>query len=326
MDSSAYTPGRLWRVLREDCKVFFRAEAIQESEKILLCLFFTKVSMKKEIIERLSQSFEKAVHIEDGVEYWLARDLQLLFQYVEWENFVNVIEKAKVACENSKQLKTSHFRDVTKMVELGNGTRRDILDWKLSRYACYLIAQNGNPRKESIAFAQSYFALQTRKQELLEQHIANVERLQARHKLRQTEIELSSTLYEHGIDQPGFGRVRSNGDQALFGGRTTRQMKEKLGVPEARPLADFLPTITIKAKDFAAEITHFNVKKEGLHGEPQIIEEHIKNNQGVRGVLVQRNIYPEELPAEEDTQKLERQIEREGKKLANSSEGLLTEE
>ncbi len=282
--------------------------------------------MKKEVIAKLSQSFEKAVHIEDGVEYWLARDLQLLFEYAEWENFVNVIEKAKVACENSKQLKNSHFREVTKMVELGSGTSREIPDWKLSRYACYLIAQNGNPRKEPIAFAQSYFALQTRKQELLEQHIANMERLQARHKLKQTEIELSSTLYEHGVDEPGFGRVRSKGDQALFGGRTTSQMKEKLGVPEARPLADFLPTITIKAKDFAAEITHFNVKKEGLQGESQISEEHIKNNQGVRGVLVQRNIYPEELPAEKDIKKLEKQVERESKKLAKSAEVLFSDE
>lgn len=282
--------------------------------------------MKREVIVRLSQNFEQAVHVEDGVEYWLARDLQLLFEYVEWENFVNVIEKAKIACEKSKRLKNSHFREVTKMVELGNGTRREIPDWKLSRYACYLIAQNGNSRKEPIAFAQSYFALQTRKQELLEQHIANMERLQARHKLKQTEIELSSTLYEHGVDELGFGRIRSKGDKALFGGRTTAQMKEKLGVPEARPLADFLPTITIKAKDFAAEITHFNVKKEGLEGEPQITEEHVKNNQGVRGVLVQRNIYPEELPAEEDIKKLERQIEMEGKKLATSTEIFLSQE
>jgi DNA-damage-inducible protein D len=285
-----------------------------------------EIEMKKEIIAKLSQSFENAVHVEEGFEYWLARDLQMLFEYVEWENFVNVVEKAKIACENSKVLKDSHFREVTKMVELGNGTRREIPDWKLSRYACYLIAQNGNPRKESIAFAQSYFALQTRRQELLEQHIANMERLQARHKLKQTEIELSSTLYEHGVDEPGFGRVRSKGDQALFGGRTTGQMKEKLGVPDARPLADFLPTITIKAKDFAAEITHFNVKKEGLQGEPQITEEHIKNNQGVRGVLVQRNIYPEELPAEEDIKKLERQIEKEGKKLATSPQVFLSDE
>ncbi len=275
--------------------------------------------MKKDMIMKLSQNFEGAVHIEDGIEYWMARDLQILFEYTEWENFTNVIEKAKVACENSKHLKINHFRETTKMVELGGGARREILDYKLSRYACYLVAQNGNPRKESVAFAQSYFALQTRKQELLEKHIASVERLQAREKLKQTEKELSSTLYEHGVDDQGFGRIRSKGDQALFGGKTTGQMKEKLGIPDARPLADFLPTITIKAKDFAGEITHFNVKKESLQGETQITEEHVKNNRGVREVLIQRNIYPEELPAEEDIKKLERQIEKDGEKLVRHS-------
>lgn len=270
--------------------------------------------MKKEVITKLTHSFEEAVHTEEGVEYWMARDLQALFEYTGWEHFANVIEKAKVACLNSKHLKDNHFRDVTKMINLGKGAQREVPDCKLSRYACYLVAQNGDPRKESIAFAQSYFALQTRKQELLEKHIATVERLQARQKLTQTEKELSSTLYQHGVDDQGFGRIRSKGDQALFG-RTTGEMKEKLGIPEAKPLADFLPTITIKAKDFAGEITHFNVKKENLQGENRITEEHVKNNQGVRRVLMQSNIYPEELPAEEDIKKLEKQIKKEEEKL-----------
>ncbi len=278
--------------------------------------------MKKDIISKLTKSFEEAVHIEEGIEYWLARDLQVLFGYVEWENFANVLEKAKVACLTSKHLKDNHFREVTKMVLLGSGTQREVLDCKLSRYACYLVAQNGDPRKEPIAFAQSYFALQTRKQELLEKHIANVERMQARQKLTQTETELSSTLYEHGVDTQGFGRIRSKGDRALFGGRTTSAMKEKLGVPDTRPLADFLPTITIKAKDFAGEITHFNVKKENLQGENLIAEEHVKNNQSVRKVLLQSSIYPEELPAEEDIKKLERQIKREGQKLIEHPDAL----
>lgn len=282
--------------------------------------------MKKDVIAKLAKNFEDFAHVEDGIEYWLARDLQKLLEYKDWDNFLNVLEKAKQACQNSRLVVNDHFRDVTEMINVGKGAQRSVSNVKLTRYACYLIAQNGDPRKEPIAFAQSYFALQTRKQELLEQHIANIERLQARHKLKQTEAELSSTLYEHGIGEQGFGRIRSKGDQALFGGKTTGQMKEKLGVPETRPLADFLPTITIKAKDFAAEITHFNVKKEGLQGEPQITEEHVKNNQGVRGVLVQRNIYPEELPPEEDIKKLERQIEREGKKLATSPQGLFSEE
>jgi len=213
--------------------------------------------MKKEIIVRLSESFEDATHVVQDVEYWMARDLQGLFEYSHWENFLNVIEKAKIACTNSKLLINNHFREVRKMVNLGSGTKREIPDIMLSRYACYLIAQNGDSRKEPIAFAQSYFALQTRKQELLEKHIAMLERLEARHKLTQTEKELSSVLYQHGVDDQGFARIRSKGDQALFGGNTTIEMKRKLGVPENRALADFLPTITIKAKDFAGEITHF---------------------------------------------------------------------
>lgn len=280
--------------------------------------------MKKDLIAKLTSSFEKVAHIEDGVEYWMARDLQELFEYTSWDNFINVIERAKLACQNSKHLKDNHFHDVMKMVLLGSGSQREIPDCKLSRYACYLIAQNGDPRKEPIAFAQSYFALQTRKQELLEKHIASVERLQARQKLTQTEKELSSILYEHGVDDQGFGRIRSKGDQALFGGRTTGEMKEKLGVPEARPLADFLPTITIKAKDFAGEITQFNVKKENLQGEHRIAEEHEKNNQGVRQVLIKSNIYPEELPAEEDIKKLERRIKKEEEKLVDHPSPLIS--
>jgi len=265
-------------------------------------------SLKKEVITKLTQSFEEAMRMEDGVEYWMARDLQVLFEYASWDNFVNVIEKAKIACQNSKRSRDDHFRDVTKLINMAKGAQREIPDCKLSRYACYLIAQNGDPRKESIAFAQSYFALQTRKQELLEKHIANVERLQMRHKLTQTEKTLSSTLYQHGVDDQGFGRIRSKGNQALFGGQTTNEMKKKLGVPEKRALADFLPTITVKAKDFAGEITNFNVQKENLRGENQITEEHVKNNEGVRQVLIKSNIYPEELPPEEDVKKLERQI------------------
>jgi DNA-damage-inducible protein D len=271
--------------------------------------------MKKEIISRLSKSFEETVHIEQDVEYWMARDLQLLFEYSSWENFFNVIEKAKAACYNSNSLIINHFRDVMKMVNLGSGTQREIPDIMLSRYACYLIAQNGDSRKEPIAFAQSYFALQTRKQELLEKHIAMLERLEARYKLTQTEKELSSVLYQHGVDDQGFARIRSKGDQALFGGNTTIEMKRKLGVSENRALADFLPTITIKAKDFAGEITHFNVKKDNLYGEIRIAEEHVKNNQGVRRVLIESNIHPERLPIEEDIKKLEKQIKKEGDTL-----------
>lgn len=280
--------------------------------------------MKKEIITRLTKSFEESAHVEQGVEFWMARDIQELLEYDKWSNFLSVIEKAKIACQNSSQVILNHFADVGKMVLIGSGSTREISDIMLSRYACYLIAQNGDPRKETVAFAQSYFALQTRKQELLEQRIEMVERLEARQKLSQTEKELSTTLYEHGVDDQGFARIRSKGDQALFGGFTTIQMKRKLGIPESRPLADFLPTITIKAKDFASEITHFNVKKEGLLGEEQITVEHVKNNQDVRGLLGKNNILPENLPPEEDIKKLERRINIENKKSFLSSETLPT--
>lgn len=270
-----------------------------------------EIVMKNEVIIKLTKSFEESAHTEDGVEYWMARDIQELLEYDEWRNFLHVIDKAKMSCQKSGHFPGDHFVEVNKMVSLGSGGTREVPDIVLSRYACYLIAQNGDSRKEPVAFAQSYFALQTRKQELLEKHIQMVERVEARRKLTRTEKELSSTLYEHGVDDQGFARIRSKGDQALFGGRSTIDMKRKLGVPEARPLADFLPTITIKAKDFAGEITHFNVKKENLRGEKQIASEHVKNNEDVRQVLVKSRIYPEELPAEEDIKKLERKLKGE---------------
>jgi DNA-damage-inducible protein D len=271
--------------------------------------------MKQELITKLNIGFEEAACQEDGLEYWMARDLQALLDYIEWRNFLQVIEKAKTSCENAGQQISDHFVDVNKMVKIGLGTEREIEDIMLTRYACYLIAQNGDPRKEQIAFAQSYFAIQTRKQELLEERIALVERLQAREKLIETETELSKIIYERGVDQQGFGRIRSKGDQALFGGNTTLQMKKRLGVPENRPLADFLPTITIKAKDFATEITNFNVQKNDLHGENLIANEHVKNNKDVRNLLAKSDIKPEDLPPEEDIKKMERRVKADDKRL-----------
>jgi DNA-damage-inducible protein D len=274
--------------------------------------------LDKQLITTLSQSFEKASYEQDGLEYWFARDLQMLLGYEEWRNFLRVVDKAKTACEKSKQKITDHFVDVNKTIEMPKSAFREIDDLMLTRYACYLIAQNGDPRKDTIAFAQSYFAVQTRKQEILEERIRLAERLQARKKLIETETELSKLIYERDVDNQGFGRIRSKGDQALFGGVTTMQMKKKLGIPENRPLADFIPTITIKAKDLATEITNFNVRKSNLHGEEKITKEHVKNNNDVRNVLAKSGIKPEKLPPEEDIKKLERRVKVDQKKMIGS--------
>jgi len=274
--------------------------------------------VKKEIIIQLNKIFEESAYTQKSVEYWMARDLQKLLDYTDWRNFLLVVEKAKTACFNSRQSIADHFVDVNKMVKLGSGSERQVDDIMLTRYACYLIAQNGDSGKEQIAFAQSYFAIQTRRQELLEERIALAERIRARERLADTESKLSGIVYERGVDGEGFARLRSKGDHALFGGYTTLEMKKKLGIPDKRPLADFLPTITIKAKDFAAEITSFNTKKNDLRGEQAITGEHVKNNKDVRDLLGKNGIKPEALPPEEDIKKLQRLFKTEDKKIAGN--------
>ena len=264
--------------------------------------------MEKEIITKLNKTFEEYAYEQDGIDYWLARELQELLGYADWRNFLNAVDKAKESCKTTGEAISDHFVDVTKMVKIGSGAERKQDDMMLTRYACYLTAQNGDPKKEQIAFAQSYFAVQTRKQELLEERIQLMERLQAREKLAATETELSKNIYERGVDNKGFANIRSKGDWALFGGHNTSAMKRKLGVAENRPLADFLPTITITAKQLATEITNFNVKKNDLKGEGRITTEHVKNNKDVRNLLGKSGIKPEELPAEEDIKKLERRV------------------
>ena len=272
-------------------------------------------------IEQIKKQFDKAIQVtaEEKIEFWYARDLMKLLGYSRWENFKKAISRAIESCKTTQIEYLDHFREVTKMVLIGSKTHREVTDYMLTRYACYLIAMNGDTTKEEIAFAQSYFAVQTRKQELIEERIAYIERTQARNRLKESEKRLSQNIYERGVDDDGFARIRSRGDQALFGGHSTKDMKVKLGVKDNRPLADFLPTLTIAAKNLATEMTNYNVESKDLYGEPDITGEHVQNNTEIRKMLGERGIKPEELPPAEHIKKLERRAKSQDKKIIEKS-------
>jgi DNA-damage-inducible protein D len=276
--------------------------------------------MENKELQTLYKTFDDIKHTENGVEFWFARELYPLLGYTRWDNFDTTIQRAKEACKNAKSLVEDHFLHVQKMAKIGLDIEKSIDDMKLTRYACYLTALNGDPRKKEVAFAQAYFVTQTRKMEVLEQRMAELERINSREKLKITEKDFSTLAMSRGVDGRGLGEIRSFGDQALFGGKSTDTMKKRLGIDSSKPLADFLPDITLKAKDLATAMTSENTRRKNLQGKNSILTEHVNNNIGVRGVLVKTGIYPENLPPAEDINKVESKYKKDTKKLKNNKQ------
>ncbi|MBI4281595.1 DNA damage-inducible protein D [Candidatus Uhrbacteria bacterium] len=270
--------------------------------------------MEQRQLELLAKTLDDIRH-QNGVECWYARELYPLLGYARWENFETAINRAKDSCRKTGASVADHFREVTKMVDVGSDAKRPVEDIKLTRYACYLVTLNGDPKKEAIAFAQAYFVTQTRTIELLQQRMAELERIDAREKLKITEREFSGMAFSRGVDGKGIGEIRAKGDEALFGGRTTDEMKQKLGIEPKKPLADYLPNVTLKAKDLATAMTIEKTRTNNLSGKNDIRNEHVSNNQNVRGALTKTGIYPESLPAGEDIKKIEARHRKETKAL-----------
>jgi DNA-damage-inducible protein D len=270
--------------------------------------------MEQDHLELLAKTLDDIRH-QNGVEFWYARELYPILGYSRWENFETALNRSKDACKTTGGSVEDHFREVTKMVNIGSDAQRETQDIKLTRYACYLVTLNGDPRKEEIAFAQAYFVTQTRKIEILQKHMGELERIDAREKLKITEKEFSNMGFSRGVDSKGIAEIRAKGDEALFGGKTTDEMKHRLGVSSKKPLADYLPNVTLKAKDLAAAITIEKTRQNNLYGKSEIREEHINSNTNVRGALTKTGIYPESLPASEDIKKIEAKHRKEMKAL-----------